>query len=426
MSDIASLLSPATDPPPCGPDLEYDRRFIALSLDAAGKPERRMGAHIVPAEQPDWSSVRWQAEALLEHSKDLRVALLLTRALVRLDQLAGLRDGLALLRGLIERYWEQVHPVPNPADPRDLVTRMNVLARLADRTGLLADVRGAQVVAAGPHGRVTVRDILLATGRQQPAPGEAVPSQARIDDAIAAAAREGAPDDAAACLASLAALETLLGEKAAGDIAAPELAPLFDVLKPVAAAWTAALPTAAPGTSTAAPGTPAGMPGAPTAAPGSPAGMPEVSAAAPGTPAGVPGASAAAPAATADRAAEAWRVAGHAGAPGGADTGRAGAAGMPGAGGGAVAEAAPNTANAAPAAAPGDPVPSGPIRNRADAMQALDSVCLYYERAEPGNPAPLLIRRAQRLIGKSFVEILQDLAPDSLAQVRAIVGIENE
>jgi type VI secretion system protein ImpA len=38
----------------------------------------------------------------------------------------------------------------------------------------------------------------------------------------------------------------------------------------------------------------------------------------------------------------------------------------------------------------------------------------------------LLIRRAQRLMNKSFVEIMQDLAPDSLEQIRHIAGLKNE
>jgi type VI secretion system protein ImpA len=38
----------------------------------------------------------------------------------------------------------------------------------------------------------------------------------------------------------------------------------------------------------------------------------------------------------------------------------------------------------------------------------------------------LLIRRAQRLINKSFVEIMQDLAPDSLSQIRNIAGLRDD
>ena len=41
---------------------------------------------------------------------------------------------------------------------------------------------------------------------------------------------------------------------------------------------------------------------------------------------------------------------------------------------------------------------------------------------EPSNPAPLFIRRAQRLIKKSFLEIVRDLMPDSLSQLEKLAG----
>ena len=40
--------------------------------------------------------------------------------------------------------------------------------------------------------------------------------------------------------------------------------------------------------------------------------------------------------------------------------------------------------------------------------------------------APLLIRRAQRLMSKNFVEIIRDLMPDGLGQVEKLAGIANE
>ena len=70
-------------------------------------------------------------------------------------------------------------------------------------------------------------------------------------------------------------------------------------------------------------------------------------------------------------------------------------------------------------------VPSA-IANRDDALKALDQVCEWIERHEPTNPAPLLIRRAKRLMTKSFMDIVRDLAPDGLSQVERIAGVENE
>ena len=65
---------------------------------------------------------------------------------------------------------------------------------------------------------------------------------------------------------------------------------------------------------------------------------------------------------------------------------------------------------------------SGQIRNRRDAISTLDRVIAYLEQAEPGNPAPLLIKRAQRLIGVSFLEIMSDLAPEALGSIENITG----
>jgi len=70
-----------------------------------------------------------------------------------------------------------------------------------------------------------------------------------------------------------------------------------------------------------------------------------------------------------------------------------------------------------PAAAPGD------LRHREDVVRTLDRVCEWIERNEPTNPAPLLIRRAQRLMSKTnFLDVIRDLAPDSLGQIENIAG----
>lgn len=65
---------------------------------------------------------------------------------------------------------------------------------------------------------------------------------------------------------------------------------------------------------------------------------------------------------------------------------------------------------------------SGQVRSRQDAISTLDRVIAYLEQTEPGNPAPLLIKRAQRLIGVSFLEIMSDLAPEALGSIENITG----
>ncbi|WP_029524699.1 type VI secretion system protein TssA [Polaromonas glacialis] len=340
MADIEALLAAIAADTPCGPDLAltYDAQFVALETAARGKQEQQLGDHISPAEQPDWGAVRQQAESLLMRSKDVRIAVLLARALVRVDNLPGLRDGLRLLHGLIERYWPILHPV-DPDEPDDFTIRLNALAPLGDANALLLDVRSALVVVSGPHGRVSVRDILVAAGRLPPAKGETVLSQAQIESAIAAAAAQDRERiDAARDSADLVPkIYSLLSDRVGTDLAT-DLRPLSSMLKLIVQACDNATPQTS-----------------------------EVIL---------------------------HRV---------ADS-RVDPAGQAGSATALVSE----------------------IGSRDDAMRALDAVCKFYERAEPGNPAPLLIRRAQRLINKSFVEIMQDLAPDSLSQIRNIAGLKDE
>ncbi len=67
---------------------------------------------------------------------------------------------------------------------------------------------------------------------------------------------------------------------------------------------------------------------------------------------------------------------------------------------------------------------AGEINDREDAVRMLEQVCSWLERNDPSNPAPLLIRRAQRLMQKNFLDIIRDLAPDTLDQIEKLAGIE--
>ncbi|HEV3425623.1 MAG TPA: type VI secretion system protein TssA [Paraburkholderia sp.] len=79
---------------------------------------------------------------------------------------------------------------------------------------------------------------------------------------------------------------------------------------------------------------------------------------------------------------------------------------------------------ASPAAAVA--APSGEVASREDVIRMIDRICAYYERHEPSSPVPLLLARARRLVDKSFMEILQDLAPEGLGQARQVGGVESE
>ena len=67
---------------------------------------------------------------------------------------------------------------------------------------------------------------------------------------------------------------------------------------------------------------------------------------------------------------------------------------------------------------------SGSVNSREDAVRAIDLICAYLERAEPTNPAPLFLKRARQLIGQNFLQLIKALAPESLAGVAGMVGID--
>ena len=232
--DIESLLAPLAGDAPCGVNLEYDPAFQTLQEAASGKPERQYGSTIIAAEPPDWPAVREQALALAARTRDLRVAVWLARGAARVDGLAGAVQGLQLLRGLLERYWDTVHPLLDADDGNDPTARLNALSPLSHDDGL-ADLRAAGLTRA--RGAVTVRDIELAFGRVEALAGESAPTEAGVTPAVAAAQAQSP-----ALVAAMAGgLEAALGiakllETQLGAAQAPDLAPLTKLLRCVALA----------------------------------------------------------------------------------------------------------------------------------------------------------------------------------------------
>lgn len=78
---------------------------------------------------------------------------------------------------------------------------------------------------------------------------------------------------------------------------------------------------------------------------------------------------------------------------------------------------------AATAAAAPAPI-SGEINSRADVVRMLDKILVYYQRNEPSSPVPMLIERAKRLAPKNFFEIMEELAPESVNQLKILRGPE--
>lgn len=327
MTDIALLLEPTRDEPPCGRNLEYDAAYQELERAVQGKPEQVIGDHTIPAVPPNWPEVQNLAAGLLGQSKDLRIAIWMARALVRQEGLAGLASGMELLEGLLTRYWDTIHPQPDP-DDQDMTIRLNALASLANLDFLLGDLRAAIMIQATSHEILTVRDVEGALGRL---PATTSPSLAQVETAL-----RDAPDRAARTFEYLdraaqacQAIQRLVMEQV-GASQAPDLKPLLSTLRALLGLR---------------PDTPAEE-------------------------------------TTVD----------------------------------SELEAGPQT--------PPQQVSAKGIQSRQDALRMLDLVCDYLEKQEPSNPAPLLIRRAQKLMTMGFLDIIQDLAPDGLVQVKNLAGLD--
>ena len=68
----------------------------------------------------------------------------------------------------------------------------------------------------------------------------------------------------------------------------------------------------------------------------------------------------------------------------------------------------------------------GEICSRQEAIRAIDAATSFFRKYEPSSPVPILLERARRLVSKGFMEVLEDIAPDGLAQARIVGGIRGD
>ncbi|WLQ17110.1 type VI secretion system protein TssA [Hahella aquimaris] len=141
--ELEPFFSPISDENPSGTDLrdENDSDF------SAAKAARRKVVSLAKAARFDangelelveqWREIRRLAPTILKRkSKDLEVAAWFTEALLKLEGFTGLRDGLQIIKGLVENFWDTVYPLP---DEDGVETRIYPLISLngEDGTGTL-------------------------------------------------------------------------------------------------------------------------------------------------------------------------------------------------------------------------------------------------------------------------------------------------
>lgn len=112
--DFERLLSPIPGDNPCGDSLRWEPVWDEISqLRKSRKDPLDPSADKLP----EWGKVVDLAtDVIAKRTKDLLIAGWLTEALVRESGFAGLRDGLRLISGLSDRFWDKAHPLIEDGD----------------------------------------------------------------------------------------------------------------------------------------------------------------------------------------------------------------------------------------------------------------------------------------------------------------------
>lgn len=337
---VDTWLEPLGDPA-CGENLEYELDFLEFSQAAEGKPETQFS----PAEAPVWNDVESRAVAMMERTRDLRIVVPWIRSQLYEHGLPALAPGVRLLNGLMERFWEQLHPELDP-DDGDPFGRITAVSSLAQLNGLLGDTRECPLLVDRRLAGLRVRDVELALDKLVPRADENPPSLAHVRGVLSdpGLAEPGAQLRTSVLDAQeqLKALQRLMQERF-GFERAVDLKPIRGMLDAVLGLLPESFAEGAADGASAGEDTDADTSGAELAS---------------------------------------------------ASRGRRG-------GGGAWS-----------------------VESREDALKAIGLVCSYLERHEPSNPAQLLLRRAERLIDKNFLQLVRELAPEAINEVARIMGVD--
>jgi len=231
----ADLLNPIAGDNPSGVSLRYDPVYDQIK-------EARRQDDLGP--QGDWARERkvadWRqvvdlaSKALAEKSKDLQLAVWLTEAVLHREKFPGLLQGLELLRGLLEQFWDTFYP---EIEDDDLEPRLMLLSWVGGR---LVDTVRLTPITSGGLSLISYLD-----SRRVPTEEEAGENETKRE-ARASAVKDGKPTpedfdrDAAAtstaqyeawvaaldgCLEAIKALDSLCDAKFGSD------APSFNPLK---------------------------------------------------------------------------------------------------------------------------------------------------------------------------------------------------
>jgi type VI secretion system protein ImpA len=237
------LLEPIEGPNPAGEYLRYDPVYDQIKeARKYDDPDEPRGAFERDLKKADYGkAAKLAGDALAKRSKDLQLVAWLTEATIRREGLSGLLEGLALLKALLERFWDHLYP---EIDEGDLEMRAGPLGWVGGHSEMLLAVRSAPLNQSG-HGLIDYEEARRLgsegdadTDQRQKARAEAAESGKVLledwEEAFTATSKDWFKALVASVHGSIETLESLEDycDEAFAD-ATPSFLPLKDVLKEI-------------------------------------------------------------------------------------------------------------------------------------------------------------------------------------------------
>ena len=374
--ELEPFLVPVADGSVSGSELRNDPRFHAVErlMEPAARSSRleNVRAGGTGSANVDWAAILSEAEELAQTGRDIRLLVVVVRALANSEGFDGLAQGLGLLTMTVETHWDSLHPTlrESPSFSEAARRRTNAILDLQNRdNGLLCDLEFTVVLTPRGLGAVTFGDLCAGALTRMQAQAELPQGlgekelaellsrhDARVNR-VTAACRAMAierPDDLTtlvqvieAARSALSALEAALTARVGENGVGFRLQELDKVLT------RALVPLAAARGQTA--------PASPT---------PEVTAM-------------------------------------------------------AEPSLAPMTNGAQPSSAGSGGIP-GSVNSRRDVERCLDMIIDFYERTEPSSPIPHLARRMRKMVPMNFLQLMEEIAPSGMKEFKNVAGVDDK
>ncbi|MBN8732408.1 MAG: type VI secretion system protein TssA [Acidobacteria bacterium] len=127
--DLDALLKPIPGDHPSGADLRYHKLTEEMKEARRKDEDLDLGVWKREVKVADYPKViKLGKEALTKHTKDLQIAAWLTEALTAIEGFPGLLDGLKLIHGLLDTYWDTLYPlIEEPEDAEFRAAHLNLI-----------------------------------------------------------------------------------------------------------------------------------------------------------------------------------------------------------------------------------------------------------------------------------------------------------